>query len=220
MASSTVENYLKQLYLAEQKHKGKWVPMGVLAEAMEVSPGTTTSMVKTLADGGLVEYQSRSGCRLSEGGSQLALHVLRRHRLIELFLVKVLDYDWSEVHEEAEQLEHAISDLLLERIDKFLGSPTVDPHGDPIPSVDGEMISRKLIDLTDCEVGDKVTISRVMNQKKDFLQYLDKQGLLPGTEIEITSYDSISDAMTLKNERSEDVILGLQVARKMMVEKS
>ena len=108
--------------------------MGKLATAMGVVPGTATTMMEALADSGLVAYEPRGGVRLTRGGARvLALHVLRRHRLVELFLVQVLGMDWSEVHPEAEELEHAISDKVLERIDTLLGHPSVDPHGDPIP---------------------------------------------------------------------------------------
>src|SRR6185503_20361208 len=102
--------------------------------AMNVAPGTATAMVKTLAESGLVDYEPRGGVRLTTKGEKLALHVLRRHRLVELFLVEALGLDWSEVDEEAEELEHAISDKVLGRIDKALGHPQVDPHGDPIPT--------------------------------------------------------------------------------------
>src|ERR1700683_3559434 len=129
MATSTVENYLKQLYLEQGAAEGGRVPMGQLAKAMEVVPGTATSMVKALSDSGLVDYEPRGGVRLTSRGEQLALHVLRRHRLLELFLVKVLDLDWSVVHEEADSLEHAVSERVLERIDAFLDHPTTDPHG-------------------------------------------------------------------------------------------
>src|SRR2546422_10126862 len=110
MPSITVENYLKQLYLEQQNSAEELVQMGKLASAMGVVPGTATSMVKALADSGLVSYEPRFGAKLTRGGEQLALHVLRRHRLVELFLVKVLGLDWSEVHDEAEELEHAISE--------------------------------------------------------------------------------------------------------------
>src|SRR5580698_67087 len=124
MPSSTVENYLKQLYLEQQAGADPLVPMGRLASAMGVVPGTATSMVKALADSGLVEYEPRGGVRLTSSGRQLALHVLRRHRLVELFLVKVLGLDWSVVHDEADMLEHAISDRVLERMDAVLEYPT------------------------------------------------------------------------------------------------
>src|SRR5436189_1774060 len=156
MASITVENYLKQLYLEQQNRSEELVPMGKLASAMGVVPGTATSMVKALADSGLVSYEPRFGAKLTKGGEQLALHVLRRHRLVELFLVKVLGLDWSEVHEEAEELEHAISEKVLEKIDKLLGKPLVDPHGDPIPSAKGKLNELPLASLADCRLNSPV----------------------------------------------------------------
>src|SRR5213592_1588344 len=136
--------------------------MGKLATAMGVVPGTATSMVKALADSGLVSYEPRGGARLTSGGEQLALHVLRRHRLVELFLVKVLGLDWSEVHEEADELEHAISDKVLERIDALLGRPRVDPHGDPIPTAKGKLAAPRLESLADCGLGKSLRIARVL----------------------------------------------------------
>src|SRR5947199_9184927 len=161
MPTPTVENYLKQIYLEQQAAvaelgredadaEDELVPMGRLATVMGVVPGTATSMVKALADSGLVAYEPRGGARLTPGGEQLALHVLRRHRLVELFLVKVLGLDWSEVHEEAEELEHAISEKVLERIDQLLGHPAVDPHGDPIPTAKGKVGDTPIASLADC----------------------------------------------------------------------
>src|SRR5438270_12692 len=149
MASITVENYLKQLYSEQQRTSGELVSMGRLASAMGVVPGTVTTMVKALADSGLVTYEPRGGVRLTRGGEQLALHVLRRHRLVELFLVKVLRLDWSEVHAEADELEHAISDEVLEMIDQYLGRPSADPHGDPIPMAKGKLAEVRLDSLAD-----------------------------------------------------------------------
>ena len=137
MPTSTVEDYLKQILLEEQRHPGEQVGMGKIADALGLAPGTVTTMVKTLAGSGLLDYEPYSGVRLTDSGRQLALHVLRRHRLIEVFLVQVMGMDWSEVHPEAEGLEHAISDRLIERMDEMLGHPVVDPHGDPIPSAHG-----------------------------------------------------------------------------------
>src|SRR6266576_6481305 len=150
MPSITVENYLKQLYLEQQSRSEELVPMGKLASAMGVVPGTATSMVKALADSGLVSYEPRFGAKLTKGGEQLALHVLRRHRLVELFLVKVLGLDWSEVHDEAEELEHAVSDKVLDRIDTLLNHPSVDPHGDPIPTARGKVSDSPVVSLADC----------------------------------------------------------------------
>src|SRR3954471_17544899 len=129
MASRTVENYLKELYSEQQRAGDELVSMGRLASAMGVVPGTVTTMVKALSDSGLVTYEPRGGVRLTRAGEQLALHVLRRHRLVQLFLVTVRAMDWSDVHDEAHALEHAISDKVLQPIDHHLGHPAVDPHG-------------------------------------------------------------------------------------------
>src|SRR3954463_11536812 len=140
MATSTVENYLKTLFIEQQREDAALVSMGGLAAAMGVTPGTATSMVKALAESGLVDYEPRGGVRLSGKGEKLALHVLRRHRLGELFLVEMLGLDWSEVDQEAEELEHTISDKVLARIDELLKFPKFDPHGDPIPTARGKSV--------------------------------------------------------------------------------
>src|SRR5688500_16239808 len=153
--------------------------MGRLAAAMGVVPGTVTTMVKALGDAGLVEYEPRGGVRLTRHGEQLALHVLRRHRLVELLLVQVLGLDWSEVHAEAEELEHVISEKVLERIDAVLGHPTVDPHGDPIPSAKGKVDSSRLTSLAACEVGKPLKVARVVDQAVAFLQFVERRVLRP-----------------------------------------
>src|SRR3954464_8932886 len=179
MASSTVEDYLKQIYLEQQAADPReLVPMGKLATAMSVVPGTATSMVKALADAGLVDYEPRGGARLTRGGEKLALHVLRRHRLVELFLVKVLGLDWSEVHAEAEELEHAISDKVLERMDDVLGRPRVDPHGDPIPSAKGKVDESHYGSLADCGLNRPCRVTRVIDQDPAFLQFVNRCGLI------------------------------------------
>ena len=130
MPTSTVEDYLKCILAAQQRRPESLVTMGEIGSALGVAPGTVTAMVKTLAESGLVAYEPYSGVRLSEAGERLATHVLRRHRLIELFLVEKMGYDWSEVHDEAERLEHAVSERVIDRIDELLGRPSVDPNGD------------------------------------------------------------------------------------------
>src|SRR6478672_9102234 len=184
MPTSTVENYLKQIYLEQQPLPAQdLVPMGKLAAAMAVTPGTATTMIKALADSNLVTYEPRTGVRLTKAGEQLALHVLRRHRLVELFLVKVLALDWSEVHEEAEHLEHAISDKVLEKIDAFLGHPSADPHGDPIPTSKGKVAPQNLQSLAECELAKPVRIARIADQEAAFLQFLHRSGLTPGVSL-------------------------------------
>src|SRR5471032_713792 len=150
MASSTVENYLKHLLLLAEGGDGL-VPMGALAAALAVVPGTVTTMVKALADDGLVEHG-----------------VLRKHRLVETFLVHVLKMDWAAVHAEAERLEHAISDDVLDRLDALLGHPATDPHGDPIPSRQGKLDAQVYATLATCLVAKPLRIVRLTEQSDEF----------------------------------------------------
>ncbi len=218
MATSTVENYLKNLYLAQRTTAGEMVSMGRLATAMNVVPGTATSMVKTLADSGLVQYEPRSGVKLTHSGQQLALHVLRRQRLLEVFLVKILGLDWSTVHDEADQLEHAVSDRVLERIDLLLGHPTVDPHGDPIPSAKGQLDEPARMSLADCPVGVSQRVARVLDQDPDFLKFLERQGLVPGATLTVLKREPQSEAVKVRVPAQEDLSLGLSTAAKILVE--
>jgi DtxR family Mn-dependent transcriptional regulator len=218
MPSITVENYLKTLYAQQQRGGGERVPMGGLAAAMDVAPGTATAMVKALSESGLVDYEPRGGVRLSSKGEKLALHVLRRHRLVELFLVEVLKLDWSEVDEEAEELEHAISDKVLAKIDELLGHPEADPHGDPIPSAKGKLTQRSLRSLADCALGSPVRVARVIDQNPQFLQFVDRHSLKPGTEVVVRSRDEAADAVTIHPRNQSAVTLGTSAAAKILVE--
>jgi DtxR family Mn-dependent transcriptional regulator len=218
MPSSTVENYLKTLYSAQQRGGGALVPMGVMAAAMNVAPGTATAMVKTLADAGLVDYEPRGGVRLSSKGEKLALHVLRRHRLVELFLVEVLGLDWSEVDQEAEELEHAISDKVLDRIDALLKFPQVDPHGDPIPTSKGKIARRTMVSLAECEAGQSLRVARVMDQNPHFLQFIDRSNLKPGAEVVVRERDESADAVLVQPRDQAAVTLGTSAAAKILVE--
>ena len=220
MPSSTVENYIKQLFLEQQRNPDQLVPMGSLAVAMGVVPGTATSMVKALAESGLVEYEPRAGTRLTKGGEQLALHVLRRHRLLELFLVEVLGLDWSEVHDEAEQLEHVISDRVLDQMDALLRYPSVDPHGDPIPTASGTIQSKRLIRLTECETGSEIKVSRILDQDPRFLQFIDRYGLTPGTTLQLAEMIPEADAVSVLCDQGQKVTLGLSAANKILVDRS
>lgn len=219
MATPTVENYLKELYIEQQLTPGQLIPMGRLAMAMNVVPGTATTMVKALADSGLVSYEPRSGVQLTPAGQQLALHVLRRHRLVELFLVQVLHLDWSEVHAEAEELEHAISDKVLDRIDSLLGHPQTDPHGDPIPSSTLHVTRSPSHSLADCAMNTPVRISRIMDQDPPFLQFIERCGLRPGAVVSVTARDPQAHATTLKPQSSGTALtLGTPAAAKLLVE--
>lgn len=219
MATSTVENYIKQILIEEQNHPGEPVGMGVLATALEVSPGTATTMIKSLEKAQLVKYEARVGVNLTPSGRALALDVLRRHRVIELFLVKILGMGWSEVHEEAERLEHAVSEEVLGRIETLLGHPTVDPHGDPIPGANGELEKRSLFGLDQCEPGGRVRIARVLDQDRAFLHFLEEKQLQPGAEVELSERDPVGKTVVLTRSAGGQVVLSLPVAEKIQVEK-
>jgi DtxR family Mn-dependent transcriptional regulator len=218
MPTSTVEDYLKRIVLEEERAASGRVPTGQVAAALGVTPGTATTMVKTLAESGLVDYEAYGGVRLTPAGRQLALHVLRRHRLLELFLVQVLGLDWSEVHAEAERLEHAVSERLIERIDEMLGRPEVDPHGDPIPTSGGELARAEHDSLVELPVGRRARIARIADQESDFLRLVERLGLRPGVRVKLISRDSAADTLTLDLGRGRSASLGLRAAGKIFVE--
>lgn len=213
--SSTVENYVKAIYLRHRERPGGFLPMGRIADAMDVSPGTATSMMKTLAGLGLIEYSPRNGSRLTGPGEALALDVLRRHRLVELFLVEVLGLDWSEVHREADNLEHAISDVVLTRIDALLDHPTVDPHGDPIPTRRGQIDQTVFGSLMEQPEEAELRVERVTDQDPEFLQFVRRSGLLPGSRVSVESIDQAADAVTLRTDQGT-VTIGTHAASKIL----
>lgn len=218
MPSQAAEDYLKHILLLQQQTPDQLVGMGDLAESLCVVPGTATSMVKKLAREKHVNYEAYSGVKLTPKGRRIALRVLRRHRLIETLLVETFGLDWSEVHEEAEQLEHTISDKLLERIDDFLGHPLVDPHGDPIPDRDGRIPPVSLKRLVDCRAGDRICITCVVDQNQRFLHFIDEHGLRPGTILTVVETDEASDAMRIRTGGKSPLTMGFAAARKLLVE--
>jgi DtxR family Mn-dependent transcriptional regulator len=222
LPSSTVENYLKAIYLGEsQLAPGqRLVPMGQLAASLQVAPGTATTMVKALSESGLVEYEPYNGVRLSPAGEKLAALVLRRHRLMELFLVRVMGLGWDEVHDEAEQLEHVVSDRLIERIDEMLGRPQVDPHGDPIPTADGQVPRHDFATLLTCPINERVTVTRVTDQDAAFLRFIEQHHLMPGEPIEVEARDEVSDSVRLKGRADQRITIGMRAASKVRVSAS
>jgi DtxR family Mn-dependent transcriptional regulator len=217
MPTSTVEDYLKCILLAEQEAPDRPVSTGQIAAALEVAPGTVTAMLKTLANSGLVSYEPYSGVSLTDSGRQLAMHVLRRHRLVELFLVRIMGLDWAEVHEEAELLEHAVSDRIIERMDAMLGGPVMDPHGDPIPTAGGEVEHRELQSLLDCPMGSWLTVARVTDQAVDFLQLVETERLMPGCRLRVTQRDESTDILRLERPEVGPLALGRWAASKILV---
>ena len=222
LPSQTVENYLKTIFLAQAGRAApdQLVPMGQIASALGVVPGTATTMIKALSESGLVHYEPYMGVRLTPAGEKLAGLVLRRHRLIELFLVKVLDMDWAEVHDEAERLEHAVSEQLIERIDAMLGRPAVDPHGDPIPTAEGHVAPTDGVDLTSVPVRTRVRVTRVIDQEPEFLRFIERCDLTPGREITVESRDLAADSVRLTNGAGEQVTIGARAAAKVLVQPS
>jgi DtxR family Mn-dependent transcriptional regulator len=219
MATSTVEDYLKCIYLAQERSPGARVPTGQIASALRIAPGTATAMVKTLADSGLLTYEPYSGVNLTASGAQLAKHVLRRHRLVELFLVRVMEINWSEVHNEAEVLEHAVSDRLIERMDEMLGRPSTDPHGDPIPTAGGELRQdAEFMTLLSCPLATPLALTRVTDQRTDFLRLLERHGLMPGCKLEVHSRDELADTVELRTEDGKPLRLGFRAASRVLVE--
>lgn len=222
LASSTVENYLKAIYLgvAGLTAPQRLLPMGQLASTLGIAPGTATTMVKALAESGLVEYEPYAGVALTPAGERLAALVVRRHRLIELFLVQVLGFGWDEVHDEAEHLEHAVSDRLVERIDEMLGHPVADPHGDPIPNAEGSLDPQPAQSLMSCPVGSTVTITRVLDQDKAFLRFVENHGLKPGQSVHVDARDPASDSVVLRRNGDQSLTIGARAASKLLVQVS
>lgn len=219
LPSSTVENYLKAIYQGQSAltDGARLVPMGQVASALRVTPGTATTMVKALAESGLAEYEPYSGVRLSIAGERLAGLVLRRHRLVELFLVQVMGMRWDEVHDDAEQLEHVVSERLIERIDEMLGRPTYDPHGDPIPDPEGAIPQRHLESLLTCPIGTPLKVMRITDQDPAFLRFIEKNDLKPGQTVEVENRDPAADAVWLRA-NGQRIMIGARAASKLLVE--
>jgi DtxR family Mn-dependent transcriptional regulator len=219
LASQTVENYLKAIYMAQGAHEDPQglVSMGQIAASLGVVPGTATTMVKTLAESGLIRYEPYMGVRLTPAGERLAALVLRRHRLIEQFLVQVLGMNWSEVHDEAERLEHAVSERLIERIDEMLGRPAVDPHGDPIPGPEGELARQTFPDLLSAPLGCALIVARVTAQDAEFLRFIEQRNLKPGQRVEIEGRDMASDSVTVRSQSGDLTTIGTRAASKVLV---
>lgn len=225
MPTVSVENYLKAIFHLQQRSGGR-VKTKEIADRMEISLPSVTSMLKSLSDDAHVEYEKYKGVRLTDEGRLLALQVIRKHRLIELFLVHTLGYTWDEVHAEAERLEHAISDKLAARIEHFLEHPRFDPHGDPIPTADGEIFEHDAIPLDKVEVGACVRVERVLDQDSEVLRYLERVGFIPHISCIVREVLSFDGQMFLElegagddgdDDNDNDVVLSHALASKILV---
>jgi len=216
MPTMSVENYLKTIYNLQSSTTR--VSTKELAAALGVSQPSVTSMLQSMSNEGLVEYRPYRGAILNEQGERMALQVIRKHRLIEMFLVETLGYSWDEVHDEAEALEHAISDLLAERIDTFLGHPQFDPHGDPIPTADGHVHHRDVIPLHEVVPDMRVRVARVLDQAPDVLRHLTSLGIVPHVEVKVLKVLPFDGQMTILVEGSEVQISRTLASRLVVME--
>ena len=217
MFSDTMEDYLKAIYVL-QTEGGPPVSTSEIAEYLEKTPPTVTSMVSSLAENDLIDHEKYNGVELTAEGETVALEVIRHHRLLETYLTEQLDYEWHEVHEEADALEHHISEEFERRVADALDNPTVDPHGDPIPGVDLDPIEGDDADrLTEFAVGDHVVVSRVSDRDEAELTYLEAAGITPGTELELTDIAPFG-MITVETVDGDEQSLPESVARSIRVE--
>jgi DtxR family Mn-dependent transcriptional regulator len=200
----SVEDYLKVIYsLSSAGHPAS---TSDIAHHLDLSPPSVSGMVKRLSEQGLLEHLPYRGVILTDAGRRLALRVVRRHRLIEAYLVQFLGYTWDAVHAEAERLEHAVTDSLVERMAAALGNPSVDPHGDPIPTADGAIAEPSWTPLAEVAVGETVTLRRVSLSDAERLRYLAACGLVPGAEVTLRERQPFDGPLTLEVGGAERVL--------------
>lgn len=192
------------------------ITVSVLAERMGLRLSSVSDAMRKLSADGFVNHTPYTPVTLTETGRAHAIDMVRRHRLIETFLVETLGYEWDEVHEEAENLEHAVSDLMIQRMDNFLGNPTRDPHGDPIPQADGSIQQPEAWLLHEYQVGDRVVIERIWDGNADLLQYLSAQNIGVGTELELVPGPPFTDTIEVRTQEQQ-LALGKVAAGKIWV---
>ncbi len=215
-----VEDFLKHVYLLEQQTDP--VPTTLLARALDIAAPSVTEMIKRLSSGEnipqLLTHEPRRGVRLTEAGQRIALEIIRHHRLLELYLTQKLGFTWDEVHDEADRLEHHISERLEARIAEALDQPLIDPHGDPIPAADGTLNVPNLILLCDLETLQGSEVSRIIDQTPEVLRYLSDLGLVPGALVILTSRAPLNDTIGVKiGGDAEPHTISTQIARKVLV---
>ncbi len=218
MLSLTEENYLKAIYHLSHESEGG-VSTNAIADVMQTRAASVTDMIKRLSQKGLIAYEKYHGVTMTEAGRDSALSVVRKHRLWETFLVDKLGFSWDEVHEVAEQLEHIQSPMLVEKLDIFLGHPTHDPHGHPIPDQKGKVHERRNKPLSTAEAGTHGTVCSVADSSASFLQYLDKVGIGIGSVLEVRDKLSVDGTLevvvdgkkrtSLTREVSENILIGI-----------
>jgi len=216
MTSLTEENYLKAIYKLQEKH-GNIVSTSALAETLQINAASVTDFIKKMAVKKLISYQKSKGVRLSEQGRQIALSIIRKHRLWEVWLVNKLNFKWDEVHEIAEQLEHVVSNELIEHLDEHLGYPKTDPHGDLIPDAKGRFAKNSSKPLLDHQVGDKTKFVGVAEHSNSFLQYLTKNNIKLGDELLVEAIEEFDNSFQVKVNRKEKKLLSKEVVKNLFV---
>lgn len=214
-----VEDYLKAIYDLERS--GDAAATSEIAHRLDIAPASVTGMIRRLADQGLLEYEPYRGVHLTETGQRAALRTIRRHRVIETFLARVLGYPWDEVHEEAERLEHTASDTLIDRMVAALNEPTVDPHGAPIPTRDGTVHEPRYRSVADLAPGERSRVVRVHDDDPARLRYLGELGLIPGAAVVVITHAPFDGPIVLRvgtGARSTESTIGPALARAVMVE--
>ncbi len=216
MNSSTEEDYLKTIYMLSAQY-----PEGVLtsaiAERMETKASSVTDMLKKLSEKGHIHYVKYQGVTLEKKGNDVAVKVIRKHRLWEVFLCEKLDFTWDEIHEIAEQLEHITSVKLVDSLDKFLGFPKVDPHGDPIPDKNGNFHKIKEVALRDLKIGDTAVVIGVREDSKEFLKYLESIKLLLGAKLEVINKFEFDESVLVKVNNENEIMLSSLVCKNLSV---
>lgn len=208
------EDYLKAIYELEQG--GTAAGTNDLAFRLGIAPASASGMVQRLARLGLVETERYKGARLTEAGRTAALQLIRRHRIIESYLVQRLGFDWAEVHDEAERLEHAASDTLINRMADAIGNPTADPHGAPIPSAEGSVREEHLATLAELKAGASASVVRMSDRDPEFLRYLEELGLRPGVRVEVLGREPFDGPITLKVEGTQRA-MGTSAASRVFI---
>ena len=206
----SVEDYLKAIYRLSPQ--GRAASTSEIAQRLDLSPASVSGMVKRLSEQGLLEHVPYKGVQLTPGGRRAALRMLRRHRLIEAFLVAHLGYTWDTVHDEAERLEHAVSDTLVDRMAAVLGHPTVDPHGDPIPTSEGDILELASTPLSEVPAGAAVEVRQVEESQPDRLRYIAAIGLRPGVHVTVVDRQPFEGPITIAVDGRTHVV-GHQLAR-------
>ena len=214
--SQSVEDFLKKVYTLQQDMDR--VSTNALADALKITAPSDTDMARRLVEEGTIDYRKYKGIRLTDKGEQIALKILRRHRLIELYLVQGLGYELHEVHDEAEALEHTVSDRFIEAIATKLGHPEFDPHGDPIPNIEGVMLQRDLQPLSTLPLATPARICRLRMDNPEMLQHSQERGLIMDAELEMLARDPFEGPITLKMQDNEQIVIGHAVASVILVE--